>query len=33
MYYHSTNRKAHLPYVLAVLAQADLEGVKGLINA
>lgn len=29
----ATNRKAHLPYILHVLIQPDLEGVKSLIDA
>lgn len=31
-YYHSPNRKAHLPYVLNVLSQENLDGVKALIR-
>ncbi len=32
-WYPAPNRKPHLPYVLNVLCQDDLEGVKKLINA
>lgn len=31
-YYNSPNRKGHLPYILHVLAQENLEGVKALIR-
>ncbi len=33
MYYHSSNRRAHLPYILTVLAQLDVKGVERLIDA
>ena len=33
MYYHSSNRRAHLPYILTVLAQPDVKGVERLIDA
>lgn len=33
LYFNSTNRQSHFPYVLAVSLQEDLEGVLGLINA
>lgn len=32
MYFHSPNRREHLPYVLNVLVQEDVEGVKALIR-
>ncbi|MDP4095168.1 MAG: hypothetical protein Q8920_17675 [Bacillota bacterium] len=31
--YSSPNRKSHLPYVLNVLCQNSIEGVKSIINA
>ncbi len=31
-YYNSANRKAHLPFVLKVIAQPDCEAVKALIH-
>ncbi|WNF25293.1 hypothetical protein [Mesobacillus jeotgali] len=31
-YYNAPNRKDHLPYVLNVLTQENLDGVKGLIR-
>lgn len=33
MYFHAPNRRAHLPYVLNVLLQADQSGVMELIHA
>ncbi|KAB2952138.1 hypothetical protein F9B85_10015 [Heliorestis acidaminivorans] len=33
LYSRSPNRKNHLPYILHVLTQSDLEHVKGLIDA
>jgi hypothetical protein len=32
-WYSAPNRKAHLPYILNVLCQDSVEGVKGIINA
>ncbi|PGP18624.1 hypothetical protein COA01_23055 [Bacillus cereus] len=32
LYYNSPNRRPHLPYVLNILSQSDIEGVKKLIN-
>lgn len=31
-YYNAPNRRSHLPYILNVLSQNDIEGVKKLIN-
>lgn len=31
-YYNSANRKAHLPYILKVVAQPDYETIKSLIR-
>lgn len=31
-YYNSPNRRAHLPYILNVLSQENLDGVKALIR-
>lgn len=31
-YYNSANRKAHLPYILKVIAQPDYETIKSLIH-
>jgi predicted RNase H-like HicB family nuclease len=31
-YYHSPNRKSHLPFILNVLTQENLDGVKALIR-
>lgn len=33
LYYRAPNRKSHLPYVLHVLLQPDLDGVANLIDA
>jgi len=33
LYYHSPNRRSHLPYVWNVMMQDDLEGVVGLFDA
>lgn len=33
LYYYSTNRQKHFPYILAVLIQDDLNGVISLISA
>jgi predicted RNase H-like HicB family nuclease len=32
-YYNAPNRRSHLPYILSVLIQDDVEGVKKLIHA
>ncbi|WP_093673103.1 hypothetical protein [Sporolactobacillus nakayamae] len=32
-YYHAPNRKSHLPYVLNILSQQEIDGVKKLILA
>lgn len=31
-YYHAPNRKAHLPFILNILTQENIDKVKGLIN-
>lgn len=33
MYYNSPNRRAHLPFILNILSQEDLDGVKKIIRA
>lgn len=32
LYFNSPNRKSHFPFIMNVLVQEDIEGVKGLIK-